>query len=65
MAGRSRAIMHIIKKYDGKRVPKKQRQLYTSYEFSNAQIAGQACWTIHGETGRQCVADGRYLTVYT
>ena len=62
---RSKAIMHIIKRYQGKRLKKADRWDPTRYEFPTQYAAGQACWTIHADTGRECAAAGKILTMYT
>jgi len=65
MSGRSKAIMHIIKRYEGKRLKKASKYALTEYEFPTQYAAGQACWRIHGDTGRECAAFGKVLTIYT
>ena len=62
---RSRAIMHIIKRFGGKRIKKSSKYDPSRYEFPTAYAAGQACWTVHGDTGRECAAFETILTVYT
>ncbi len=62
---RSKAIMHIIKRYNGKRLKKEHRMENTRYEFPTQSAATQACWAIHGDTGRECAAWGKILTMYT
>ena len=62
---RSKAIMHIIKRFNGKRLKKSCKYAPTEYEFPTQNEATQACWRIHGDTGRECAAFGTILTVYT
>jgi hypothetical protein len=65
MAGRSKAIMHIIKRYEGKRLKRECKYDPVKYEFPTQYAAGQACWTVNSDTGRACASFGKVLTVYT
>ena len=65
MAKRSKAIMHIIKRFDGKRLKKIDKWDPARYEFPTHYAASQACWIIQEGTGRECIAVGKVLTMYT
>ena len=62
---RSRAIGHIIKRYRGVRIKKTSKWASTKYKFPTATEASNACWAIHGDTGRECVAYGTTLEMCT
>ena len=65
MLKKSKAIMHIIKRYGGKRLKKENKFDFPKYEFPTSNDAGMACWEIHGTAGRECVAVNHILTIYT
>lgn len=63
---RSRAIGHIVKKLNGKRIPKRHRCDRTPrYEFPTQAAACTAVWAIHEETGREASNSGNTVTVWT
>lgn len=61
----SRAILHIIRRNGGRRLPRDHQWGPKRYEFSSDRDASNAVWEISDETGRECASSGRILTVYT
>jgi|APSaa5957512576_1039674.scaffolds.fasta_scaffold103571_1 hypothetical protein len=58
---RSKAIGHIIKALNGKRV-KGQKGCY---EFPSSAAATKAVWEINRDTGRECANRGSVVIMYT